>query len=162
LGVVSDPVVVAERPRGAFRFASVQCLAILRRRPESVAPHSEEEQMVVPWPGVHLMEVPSGARASAGGGTSVEACLGMARSGPTFHPRFVGSCPGSKRIFGEPTPGELAHQVRQFFVSDATESQRARIADDGVVAAGVATASRPGVLEDGAEPRRSRRKWRRT
>ncbi len=90
--------------------------------------------VAVSYPGVYVIEEPSGARAIAGVGTSITAFLGMARRGPMFAPQFIGSFADFERTYGSETDGELADQVFQFFVNGGTQAYVARIANNAIPA----------------------------
>jgi hypothetical protein len=94
----------------------------------------DDMPLAVSYPGVYVNEEPSGARAIAGVGTSITALLGMARKGPMFAPKFIGSFADFERNFGAETDGELADQVFQFFVNGGTQAYVVRIANNAIAA----------------------------
>ncbi len=83
----------------------------------------------VSYPGVYVQEESSGARAIAGVATSVAMFVGMAERGRMNVPVRVFNIAGFERDFGTHTSGELATQVRQFFINGGGTAWIGRIAD---------------------------------
>jgi phage tail sheath protein FI len=83
----------------------------------------------VSYPGVYVQEESSGARAIAGVATSVAMFVGMAERGPMNVPVRVFNIAGFEREFGVTTRGELATQVRQFFINGGGTAWIGRIAE---------------------------------
>lgn len=84
----------------------------------------------VSYPGVYVQEESSGARAIAGVATSVAMFVGMAERGRMNVPVRVFNIAGFERDFGTQTRGELAAQVRQFFINGGGTAWIGRIAND--------------------------------
>lgn len=84
----------------------------------------------VSYPGVYVQEESSGARAIAGVATSVAMFVGMAERGRMNVPVRVFNIAGFERDFGTHTSGELATQVRQFFINGGGTAWIGRIAHD--------------------------------
>ena len=93
------------------------------------------------YPGVYVREEPSGAQAIAAASTSTAVFVGMAGMGPFETPTRVLSLIEFERVFGATGPGELADQVRQFYVNGGTEAWIMRIADDARAASVVLTST---------------------
>lgn len=90
----------------------------------------------VSYPGVYVQEEPSGARAVAAASTSTALFVGMIDRGPFGIPTRVLSLVEYERNFGASSSGEMADQVRQFYVNGGTEAWIMRIAN-GAEDAGV-------------------------
>jgi len=88
----------------------------------------------VSYPGVYVLEESSGARAIAGVATSICAFIGMAERGPMSGPRRVFNIAQFEREFGAVTTGEMADQVRQFFLNGGGQAYICRIADGALQA----------------------------
>jgi phage tail sheath protein FI len=70
------------------------------------------------YPGVYVVEVPSGVRTITGVPTSVAAFIGRASRGPTDEPRMINSFGDFERIFGGLWQGSsLGYAVRDFFLN---------------------------------------------
>lgn len=95
------------------------------------------------YPGVYVREESSGARAVSGVATSVALFVGQSGRGRMNQPIRLHSMADFEREFGATTPGELADQVRQFYLNGGGESYVCRIAD-GAVRAGVMLRSEQG------------------
>jgi len=91
---------------------------------------------VLSYPGVYVEERSSGARAIAGVSTSICAFIGMAERGRMGVPTRVFSIAEYQREFGPTSSGEMADQVRQFFLNGGGEAYVCRIAN-GAQRAGV-------------------------
>ncbi|MEY6433872.1 DUF2586 family protein [Thioalkalicoccus limnaeus] len=85
--------------------------------------------VAVSYPGVYVREEASGARAIGGVATSVALFVGQAEQGPMDQPTRIFSVADFERAFGATTKGELATQVRQFYVNGGGEAWIMRIAD---------------------------------
>ena len=88
----------------------------------------------VSYPGVYVVEQPSGARAIGGVATSICAFIGMAEVGEMSGPVQVFSIADFQREFGTTTSGELADQVSQFFLNGGSQAYISRIADTAIPA----------------------------
>jgi phage tail sheath protein FI len=84
--------------------------------------------VTVTYPGVYIHEEPSGARAIAGVATSIAMFIGMAQRGRMNQPIRIFSFADFEREFGPTTTGELADQVRQFYVSGGSDAWVCRAA----------------------------------
>ena len=83
----------------------------------------------VSYPGVYIVEVPSGVRTITPVSTSIAAFFGRAREGPIFQPVRIKSLSDFERNFGAPHPeSELADSVRLFFLNGGTDCYVVRIA----------------------------------
>jgi phage tail sheath protein FI len=82
----------------------------------------------VTYPGVYVLEESSGAQAVAAVSTSTALFVGMASQGPFETPTRVLSLVQYERVFGATSPGELADQVRQFYVNGGGEAWIMRVA----------------------------------
>lgn len=90
----------------------------------------------VSYPGVYVVEVPSGVHTITGVGTSTAAFFGRAAKGPLNKAIRVTSFPDYTRAFGEPHPSsDLATSVRQFFENGGTDCYVVRLAAGAVKAA---------------------------
>jgi len=77
---------------------------------------------IVSYPGVYVLEEESGARAIAAASTSLTVFVGMADKGPFEAPTQVLGLPAYERLFGATSRGEMADQVRQYFVNGGGEA----------------------------------------
>lgn len=77
---------------------------------------------IVSYPGVYVVEEQSGARAVPAASTSLTVFVGMADRGPFEVPTQVLGLPAYERIFGATSRGEMADQVRQYFVNGGGEA----------------------------------------
>lgn len=101
----------------------------------------------VSYPGVYVQEESSGTRAIAGVATSVAAFIGMAARGRMNRPVRIFSVADFEREFGPTTPGELADQVRQFYLNGGGEAWVLRTAN-GFDSASVTLTSEAGPPND--------------
>ena len=103
---------------------------------------------VFTYPGVYVTEKPSGAQAVPAAATSIAMFVGMADRGPFERPTRVQSLAEYARRFGEASEGEMAQQVRQFFVNGGGDAYVMRIAK-GAEPSGITIQSESGnaVLE---------------
>lgn len=76
----------------------------------------------VSYPGVYVLEEESGARAVAAASTSLAVFIGMADKGPFETPTQVLGLSAYERLFGATSRGEMADQVRQFFLNGGSEA----------------------------------------
>jgi phage tail sheath protein FI len=90
---------------------------------------------IVSYPGVYVVEEPSGARAIAGVPTSIAAFIGMAERGRMTVPIRIFNIADFEREYGPTTNGELADQVRQFYLNGGGQAYVCRIADGALPAA---------------------------
>lgn len=81
------------------------------------------------YPGVYVQEEASGARAIAGVATSIAAFVGMAERGPMDTPVRIFNFADFERSFGATTEGELATQVRNFYLNGGGQAYVVRIAE---------------------------------
>jgi phage tail sheath protein FI len=89
----------------------------------------------VSYPGVYVVEVPSGVHTIAGVATSVTAFFGRASRGPINKAVHVLSPSDYERYFGQPHPSsDLAQSVRQFFDNGGAECYVVRLAHNSVAA----------------------------
>ena len=87
------------------------------------------------YPGIYVQEIPSGFRAISGVSTSIAVFVGMAKRGPLLEPTRVLGFKDYERIFSPDTSqGEMADQVRQFFINGGEEAFIVRIADGALEA----------------------------
>jgi uncharacterized protein len=98
---------------------------------------------IVSYPGVYIVEEPSGARAIAGVPTSIAAFIGMAERGRMTQPVRTFNFADFEREYGATTSGEMADQVRQFYLNGGGQAYVCRIAD-GAVSASVTLRSEGG------------------
>ncbi len=82
------------------------------------------------YPGVYVQELPSGARAIAGVATSIAAFVGMAERGRMNVPVRIFNFADFERSFGAETKGELATQVRNFYLNGGGQAYVMRIANN--------------------------------
>jgi phage tail sheath protein FI len=82
------------------------------------------------YPGVYVQEEASGARAIAGVATSVTAFVAMAERGPMKTPQLIFNFADFERNFGSVTEGELATQVRNFYLNGGGKAYVMRIAQN--------------------------------
>jgi phage tail sheath protein FI len=80
------------------------------------------------YPGVYVQEEASGARAVASVATSIAALIGMAERGPISKPVRIFNFADFERSFGPITDGELATQVRNFYLNGGGQAYVMRIA----------------------------------
>ena len=80
------------------------------------------------YPGVYVQEEASGARAVAGVATSIAAFVGMAERGPMDTATRIFNFADFERSFGDTTEGELATQVRNFYLNGGGQAYVMRIA----------------------------------
>jgi phage tail sheath protein FI len=89
----------------------------------------------VSYPGVYVLEVPSGVHTITGVATSVTAFFGRASRGPINKAVHVLSVSDYERNFGSPHPSsDLAQSVRQFFDNGGAECYVVRLAHNAVKA----------------------------
>lgn len=99
------------------------------------------------YPGVYVQEQSSGVRTITGVSTATALFIGMARRGQLDRPTYVRSADQFDQIFGDdPSYGEMAVQVRQFFLNGGGEAIIVRTADAN---AGEATVDLDGEAGDG-------------
>lgn len=77
---------------------------------------------IVSYPGVYVVEESSGARAIPAASTSLTVFVGMADKGPFEAPTQVLGLSAYERLFGATSRGEMADQVRQYFVNGGGEA----------------------------------------
>lgn len=88
---------------------------------------------VIPtYPGVYVQEEASGARAVAGVATSIAALVAMAERGPMNTPVRVFNFADFERNFGPTSEGELATQVRNFYLNGGGQAYVMRIAQGAI------------------------------
>ncbi|MGI8806780.1 MAG: phage tail sheath family protein [Acidimicrobiales bacterium] len=89
------------------------------------------------YPGVYIEERPSGVRTIVGVSTSVTACVGATRFGPTGSPRRIRSVADYVRTFGPAWDREhpLGHVVAHFFANGGSEAIVVRVAAANAVTA---------------------------
>ncbi len=80
------------------------------------------------YPGVYVQEEASGARAVAGVATSIAMFIGMAERGRLNAPTRIFNVADFERNFGAVTAGELARQVRNFYLNGGGQAYVMRIA----------------------------------
>jgi phage tail sheath protein FI len=80
------------------------------------------------YPGVYVTERPSGAQAVPAAATSIAMFVGMADIGPFDVPTRIQGLASYVRTFGETSGGEMADQVKQFFVNGGGDCYVMRIA----------------------------------
>jgi phage tail sheath protein FI len=84
----------------------------------------------VSFPGVYIVEKPSGARTITGVATSIAMFVGMASSGPIRKPTRILSFAEYERTFSSDTSlGEMTTQVHQFFLNGGQQAFIMRIAN---------------------------------
>ncbi|MDQ6869479.1 MAG: hypothetical protein M3178_14295 [Pseudomonadota bacterium] len=115
----------------------------------------------VSYPGVYIVEVPSGVHTITGVATSIAAFFGRASKGPLNQAVRILSPSDYTRAFGPPHPeSDLAQSVRMFFDNGGTDCYVVRLAKDAHAAVInlksldtknvlVATARSPGALGTG-------------
>lgn len=81
------------------------------------------------YPGVYITERPSGAQAVPSAATSIALFVGMTDIGPFDTPVRIQSLPSYVRTFGETSGGEMADQVKQFFINGGGDCYVMRIAE---------------------------------
>ncbi|MBX6323810.1 MAG: hypothetical protein IRY94_18495, partial [Rhodospirillaceae bacterium] len=83
----------------------------------------------VSYPGVYVVEVPSGVHTITGVATSIAAFLGRAAKGPMNKAVRCLSFADFSRAFGTPVPdSDLGHNVRLFFANGGTDCYVVRLA----------------------------------
>jgi phage tail sheath protein FI len=83
------------------------------------------------YPGVYVLEIPSGVRTITGVGTSIAVFIGAAKLGPMFRPVLCTSYLDFVRAFSEDTSlGEMPLYVRLFFLNGGTQCWVMRIANN--------------------------------
>jgi uncharacterized protein len=80
------------------------------------------------YPGVYVTERPSGAQAFPAAATSLAVFVGMADIGPFDAPTRIQTLANYVRTFGETSAGEMADQVKQFFINGGGDCYVMRIA----------------------------------
>jgi hypothetical protein len=89
------------------------------------------------YPGVYVQEVPSGVRTITGVSTSIGLFVGFTRSGPVDTPTLCTSLSDYTRVYGDDTTaGDMARQVKLFFLNGGTQCYIVRVAE-GAAAASV-------------------------
>jgi phage tail sheath protein FI len=89
----------------------------------------------VSYPGVYVVEVPSGVHTITGVSTSVAAFFGRSSRGPINKAVHILSQSDYERTFGVPHPlSDLAPSVRQFFDNGGSECYVVRLANDAKTA----------------------------
>lgn len=88
----------------------------------------------VSYPGVYVQEQGSGARAIAGVPTAITAFIGMAEQGRMLVPVKLQNFAQFEQEFGTSTSGELADQLRQFFLNGGATAYVVRIANGALQA----------------------------
>lgn len=84
------------------------------------------------YPGVYLVEVPSGVHTITGVATSIAAFFGQASQGPLNQPIECQTFSDFTRNFGSPIPGGyLGQMVQQFFSNGGADCYVVRIAGSG-------------------------------
>lgn len=87
------------------------------------------------YPGVYVVEVPSGVHTITGVATSIAAFLGRTSKGPMDKAVRCLSLADFNRTFGAPVPdSDLAHAVRLFFANGGTDCYIVRLASGAQVA----------------------------
>ena len=107
------------------------------------------------YPGVYVVEQASGVRTITGVATSTALFIGMAQKGRLGRPTPVRSADQFDQTFGDsPTYGEMATQVRQFFLNGGAEAIIVRATDTSgtpAEAAAVTMTSEAGSAAGGVE-----------
>ena len=81
------------------------------------------------YPGVYIVEQPSGVRTITGVSTSVTAFLGPAKQGPVEEAVHVLNWPSFVKTFGGLNPGsEMSYAVQQFFANGGSDAWVVRLA----------------------------------
>lgn len=111
------------------------------------------------YPGVYIVELPSGSHVITGVSTSLTAFVGAARKGPGDTPTQLSSFADYVRLFGDPmdTDHPMGHAVGQFFANGGSQAIIVR-----ALGAGSAPASHPLGAVQGVEltlTARSRGAW---
>lgn len=82
------------------------------------------------YPGVYVVEEPSGVRPIAGASTSIGMFIGRARKGPIGRPLRLANFTEFTRHFGDDnTISDMARYVRMFFLNGGSDTYVMRIAD---------------------------------
>src|SRR5688572_25685523 len=113
--------------------ARFRCLPVPRSHGDDTVPSEParrvEIMVQVSYPGVYVVEVPSGVHTITGVGTSTAAFFGRASRGPMNRAVRITSFPDYTRTFGDPHPAsDLATSVRQFFENGGTDCYVVRLA----------------------------------
>src|SRR5688572_9116532 len=88
------------------------------------------------YPGVYVQEVPSGVRAIAGVPTSVALFIGRAKQGPIGVPLEFFNYTDFVRAYSDDSSlGDMARQVRMFFMNGGGDCYVMRIANGATFAA---------------------------
>src|SRR4030095_12497921 len=83
----------------------------------------------VSYPGVYIVEKPSGVRTIAGVATSIAAFVGYTRKGALNRPVTITSFGDCERIYaGLDRDSPLSYAVRQFFTNGGTQAVIVRVA----------------------------------
>jgi hypothetical protein len=86
----------------------------------------------VSYPGVYIVEKPSGVHTITGVSTSITAFLGQAREGPINKPVRVLSFAKFEKVFGQPLPDvDLSMAVRLFFQNGGSDCYVVRLSEKG-------------------------------
>ncbi|MEM9138981.1 MAG: hypothetical protein AAGB15_04065, partial [Pseudomonadota bacterium] len=94
------------------------------------------------YPGVYVVEQASGVRTVTGVATSTTLFIGMTQKGPLGRPTPVRTADQFDDTFGGSTTyGEMAMQVRQFFLNGGAEAIIVRATGEGAAAADAAAVS---------------------
>jgi phage tail sheath protein FI len=90
----------------------------------------------VSYPGVYILEVPSGVHTITGVSTSIAAFFGRTNKGALNKPTRILSLADFERAFGRPHPqSDLADSVTQFFTNGGTDCYVVRLANGATRAA---------------------------
>ncbi len=91
------------------------------------------------YPGVYIVEQPSGSHVITGVSTSVTAFVGAARKGPGDSPTRLSSFADYVRTFGDviDATAPMGHSVRLFFANGGTQAIIVRALGAGAAAAGI-------------------------
>lgn len=103
------------------------------------------------YPGVYVVERPSGVKTITGVATSTALFIGMARRGPLGEPKSVRNADQYEQTYGDDlTYGEMTIQVRQFFLNGGSNAIIVRAADPSASAARITLQSEAGTSGGGA------------
>src|SRR6056297_805978 len=81
------------------------------------------------YPGVYVVEEPSGVRPIAGASTSIGMFIGRARKGPINQPVRITNITEFDRTFGDDSSvSDMARYVRLFFINGGADTYIMRIA----------------------------------
>lgn len=99
------------------------------------------------YPGVYIVELPSGSHVITGVSTSLTAFVGAARKGPGDTPTQLSSYADYVRIFGDPmdTTHPMGHAVGHFFANGGSQAIIVRALGAGSAAATLALAAAHGL-----------------